>query len=170
MAKLLYFRRWKNFLRSWSQGSLITLSQPQLHFLVGLRATLKMFLAWLYFYYLVGTNSTYLLNWAFLNTLELEIRESQDLVKDFRRTARGWKGNKAIRKKIYKFKKLKQYKEIKQNYNNQKEDKKGRKKNKEKKRREKKQFLRGIDGIDGRCEFAARYDPRAVHASRATRF
>ena len=76
----------------------------------------------LYFYYLFDTNSTYVLNWAFLNTLELEIRESQDLVKDFRRTARGWKGNKAIRKKIYKFKKLKQYKEIKQNYNNQKED------------------------------------------------
>ena len=43
----------------------------------------------LYFYYLFDTNSTYVLNWAFLNTLELEIRESQDLVKDFRRTARG---------------------------------------------------------------------------------
>ena len=43
----------------------------------------------LYFYYLFVTNSTYVLNWAFLNTLELEIRESQDLAKDFRRTARG---------------------------------------------------------------------------------
>ena len=43
----------------------------------------------LYFYYLFDTNATYVLNWAFLNTLELEIRESQELVKDFRRTARG---------------------------------------------------------------------------------
>ena len=76
----------------------------------------------LYVYYLFVTNSTYVLNLACLNTLELEIRESQDLAKDFRRTERGWKGSKAIRKKIYKFKKLKQYKEIKQNYNNQKED------------------------------------------------
>ena len=39
-------------------------------------------------------------------------------------------------------------------------------KGKEKKRK-KKQFLREIDW---RCEFATRYDPRAVHASRATRF
>ena len=43
----------------------------------------------LYFYYLFVTNSTYVLNLACLNTLELEIRESQDLAKDFRRTARG---------------------------------------------------------------------------------
>ena len=48
-----------------------------------------------------------------LNTLELEIRES----KDFERTARRWKGKKAIRKKIYKLKKIKLYKEIEQNYN-----------------------------------------------------
>ena len=31
----------------------------------------------------------------------LEIHESQDLTKDFSRTARSWKGNKTIRKKIY---------------------------------------------------------------------
>ena len=139
-------------------------SAAKLHFLVGLRATLKMFLAWRCIFTIYLTQIQHTFSNSVLNILELGIRESQDLVKDFGRTARSWKGGKAIRKKIYKFKKLKQYKEIKQNYNNQKEDKKGRKKNKEKKRRGKKQFLRGIDGID------ARYDPRAVHASRATRF
>ena len=112
------FRRWKNLLRSWSQGSLITLSQPQLHFLVGLRATLKMFLAWRCIFTIYLTQIQHTFSNSVLNILELGIRESQDLVKDFGRTARSWKGGKAIRKKIYKFKKLKQYKEIKQNYNN----------------------------------------------------
>ena len=53
----------------------------------------------------------------------LEIRESQDLAKDFRRTVRSWKGNKATGKKIYELKNiLNLYKETKQNYNNQNED------------------------------------------------
>ena len=51
----------------------------------------------------------------------LEIRESQDLAKDFGKLARSWKGNKA-REKIYKFKKFELYKETKQTYNNYEED------------------------------------------------
>ena len=93
-------------------------SAAKLHFLVGLRATLKMFLAWRCIFNIYLTQIQHTFSNSVLNILELGIRESQDLVKDFGRTARSWKGGKAIRKKIYKFKKLKQYKEIKQNYNN----------------------------------------------------
>ena len=54
------------------------------------------------------------------NNYTRNIHDSQDLVKDFGRTARSWKGklNQAIRKKIYKLKKIELYKETKQNYNN----------------------------------------------------
>ena len=40
---------------------------------------------------------------SFLTNFKLEIRESHDLVKDFGGTAKSWKGNKALGKKIYKF-------------------------------------------------------------------
>jgi len=49
------------------------------------------------------------------NNILLEMRKSQDLAKDFWRTARSWKGsktNKATGKKIYKFKKLNLWKEL----------------------------------------------------------
>ena len=47
----------------------------------------------------------------------------------------GGKGNKAIGKKIYKFKKLTLYRETKQNYSNQKRKKRKEKKKKKRKRK-----------------------------------
>ena len=74
------------------------------------------------FTYIHGENSTRRVSIPIHLFIILEIRESQDLAKDFGETTRSWKGNKAMGMKIYNFKKLLSY--IKKQKKKRKEEKK----------------------------------------------